>query len=793
MRASFFRSALGAPAFSAAIVLTLALGLGSNTALFSIADGLLFRSLPYENPGRLIVISETQPASRARALVSAPDFLAWKTSSRTIASMAAFRPWGFVLTGSGDAERLSGARVSAELFPLLGVRPILGRTFLPSEDVYGASHVVLVSQRLWQQRLGASQLSERTLVLNGVPHAVVGVMPRDLRLPDADVWVPLALEPFALAQRGTRALTVVGRLAGGATLAQARSEMDAIAADLARRFPDANAGWGADAIPLDEHLVGRIRPTVLLLWGAVGLVLLAACANTAGLMFARAGARRQEIAVRRALGAGRARLVRRLLGESVTLALVAGVAGIPLASALLALLVRLAPPDLPSLGDARIDLRVAAFSVALSIVTGVVFGLLPALRTTHDDLSPLLRGGRSDGAAAPATFRNAAVACQMAIALIVLICAGLLVRSFDRLLSVDVGFDPQRVLTMTVAPGPRYADPTRRAAFFAQLLRDLEAIPGVVSAGFVSHPPLAAPPLTVDVAVEGRAPPTPRSIPSASYSAVGGKWFETMGVPLLRGRGFASSDAAGAPPVVVISENLARLLWPGSDPVGHRLIVGGTIGADTTPREVVGVAGNVRASLESPPPLQIYVPYSQNAWPSMSVAVRTSGDPAQWSRSARAAVSALDPDQAVYNVRPFDQIVSRAVATRRFQMLIVSLFALVALALSFSGVYGIVTYTVRLRTREIGIRMALGAPPPSVLLLAVRDSLIWSVAGIFAGGLVAMGVTRALTGMLYDIRPTDPLTFAMAAAGATAIAACGSALAARRATSIDPLDALRVE
>ena len=444
------------------------------------------------------------------------------------------------------------------------------------------------------------------------------------------------------------------------------------------------------------------------------------------------------------------------------------------------------------MADARIDLRVAVFSAGLSIVTGVVFGLLPALRATHDDLSPLLRAGRAGGAALPAVFRNAAVACQIAVALIVLICAGLLVRSFDRVLAVNPGVDSARVVTMTVAPGPRYAEPARRAAFFAQLLHDLEAIPGVVSAGLVSHPPLASPPLTVDFSVEGRTT-AQGTLPSAAYSAVGGQWFETMGVTLVRGRRFAPGDSDGAPPVVMISANLAKLLWPAGDAVGHRLIVGGTIGADQAAREIVGVAGDVRMSIESAPSLQIYVPYPQNPWPSMSVAVRTSGDPALWSRRLREAVSALDPDQAAYNVRTFDQIVSRAVATRRFQALIVSLFALVALALSLGGVYGIVTYTVRLRTLEIGVRMALGAPRRSVILLAVRDSMIAATAGIVAGVLIASALTRALERMLYEIPATDPMTFAGAVAVAAAIAGVGAMLAAGRATSNNPLSALRVD
>jgi putative ABC transport system permease protein len=785
------RSLMKAPLFSTAVVLTLALALGANAALFAIVSHILLRPLPYSSPERLVVAGETRGGIRNRpGPSSAPAFLAWQGEARTFERLAAYRPWGFVVTGDGLPERLTGARVSADLFPLLGIHPILGRTFTPEDDVFGRPRVALVSEALWQRRLGSDRdLARRPLVLNGVPHAVVGVVPRGFSLPAADVWVPLALEPFTLTQPGTRALTVVGRLKKGSTVAQASAELEAISQRLTGRDP----GWGAGALSLRDNLVGPARPTLLVAWGAVALVLLVACANTASLMLARAAGRRREIAICRALGAPRSRVAARVLGESLVLALAGGVLGLPFAVALLRVVIALAPPDLPRLDGIGIDVPVAMFSGGLSIATALAFGSLPAVRASRADLSDELRGGRgAAGGAAHATLRHLAVSCQVGLTLVVLVGAGLLVRSFARVAAIDAGVQVERVLTMTVSlQDARYGDPRRRTAFFSDLLRRSAALPGVESTGLVSHVPLGGPPLIADVAVDGRPGSASAATLLATCSVVGGDWFGALRIPLVRGRMFSDHDAEGSPPVIIINARLAARLWPDGHAIGHRLVVGGTLGADPTPREIVGVVGDVRAALEAAPPDQVYLPHAQNPWPTMTMMARTSGDPGQWADPLRSAVLSIDADQAVYNMRTFESIVARATAARRFQAFIVSLFAAIALLLAAAGVYSVVTYGVRQRRQEIGVRLALGARRLDVVVLAVGDSLRWAAAGLLAGGAIALFAARFLAGMLYEVPPADIAAFAGAAIAATLVVALGSTLGARSALNIQPLIALR--
>lgn len=793
---TLFRSLLKAPLFSAAMVVTLGIGLGANAALFAIVNHILLRPLPYDEPARLVMAGETRGALRNRpGPSSAPAFLAWQREARSVERLAAYRPWGFVVTGGGDPERLIGARVSADLFPLLGIRPIVGKTFSAEDDVFGGPRVAVVSEALWQRRLGSDRdLARHTLVLNGVSHAVVGVLPHGFSLPAADVWVPLALEPFALAQPGTRALTVVGRLRNGASPAQASAELDAISQRLAARSRSGDTGWGAGAVPLQDQLVGAVRPTLLVAWGAVGLVLLIACANTASLMLARAAVRRREIAIRQALGAPRSRIAARVLGEGLVLALAGGVLGLALAVVLLRVVIALAPPDLPRLDGVGIDIPVAIFTAALSAATALVFGWLPAVRASQTGLSDELRAGTrgTTGAAGHTTLRHLAVSCQVGLTLVVLVGAGLLIRSFARASSIDAGFQSERVLTMTVSlPDARYGDPGRRSAFFSELLRRSAALPGVESAGFVSHVPLAGAPLTVDVTVDGRTGSGARETLLANCSVLAGDWFGTMRIPLIRGRMFSDRDGPGAPPVVIVNARLAARLWPGGDAVGHRLIVGAATGADQRPREIIGIAGDVRASLEAGPPDQVYLPHAQNPWPTLTMAIRTSGEPGRWTDPLRSTVLSIDPDQAVYNVRPFDSIVARALAARRFQAFIIVVFAAAALVLAAAGVYSVVAYGVRQRRQEIGVRLALGARGLDVVALAVGDSLRWAGWGLLCGGALAFVAARSLAGILYEIPPTDAAAFIGAAAVTSFVIVMGSAIAARAALTVDPLTALR--
>jgi putative ABC transport system permease protein len=785
------RSLARTPAFAAAVVVTLTAAMAANAAFFAGVDKLILRPLPYRDAGRLAVIFETQPGTRTRALVSPPDFLSLQGASRTLAGVAAYRRWGFVLATPGGAERIIGARVTANLLPVLGVQPALGRGFLDEEDVFGGAHVVIVSHAFWRQRLGSpADLTARVIVLGGVAHAVVGVLPPEFRLPAADVLVPMALEPFALTQRGNRALTVIARLSGDVSLAAARAELDTIAQDLGRRFPEANGGWGAGAIPLEQEVRGRYQAPLLMLWGSIGLVLLIACVNTSGLMLARVAARRQQIAVCRALGAGRRRIMGELLGESAILAVVAALLSVPLAQAVLAALVRIVPPDLSRLADARIDLRVTLFSLAVAVAAAAAIGLPAAMRGSRDDLSPLLRTGRWGGAA-DATLRRAALAGQIALAVIVVLGSSLLVRSLRQVLAVDPGFDPSHVLTMTLAPDAKYGDPSQRVAFFDLVMQRAEAVAGVEAAGISSHPPLAGGPLVADVFT---APPSAaRRAPDAiaNLSAVGGNWFAAMRIPLRAGRAFGRQDAAGRPAVVVISDNLAQRLWPGEPATGRRLFVGGSLGSDPGPREVIGVVGNVRTNLGADAPLQVYVPYAQNAWPTIGVAVRTAGDPQASAGAVREAIRRIDTSQAVYDFASLDQIAARAVAPRRFQAIVVSLFALFAILLAAMGAHAVMAYAVRQRTAEFGVRLALGASRRSVVLLALGEVLRPAVVGVAIGSCLALPAVRAMRALLFSVRPTDPVSFAVALGVVGTIVLVASLSSGLRASRIDAVKTLR--
>jgi len=788
-----FRALVRAPAFSAAVVLTLAAGMAANAAFFAGVNTLLLAPLPYRDAGRLVVLAETQPGTRARALVSPPNFLSWKAGTTSLAGIAAYRPWGFVLTTADGAERITGARVTADLLAVLGVQPAIGRAFLAEEDAFGGPHVVIVSHAFWRQRFGGvAALTGRTLVLGGVAHTVVGVLPADFRLPAADVLVPLALEPFALAQRGNRALTVVARLSDRTSITAARAELEAVAQDLGRRFPDANAGWGIGAIPLDEEVRGRYRQALLMLWGSIGLVLLIACANTAGLMLARVAARRQQIAICRALGAGRGRVIGELLSESVILVGIAAALSLPLAYGILAALVAIVPPDLSRFADARIDPRVVAFSLLVAIGAAAIIGLPAALRGARDDLSPLLRSGRW-GAWGDAVLRRAALAGQLALAVIVVLGSSLLVRSLQQVLAIDPGFASAHVLTMALAPDAKYGDPPRRIAFFDAVIGRVAAVPGVEAVGITSHPPLASAGLVADVFIADGQPLAARRPADAiaNLSAIGGDWFAAMRIPLRAGRWLGRDDGPGTAPVVVISGNLAHRLWPGQAATGKRIFVGGSLGSDPRPREVVGVAGSVRTNLESDAPFQVYVPYAQNAWPTMSVAVRTSGEPAALAGAIREAVRRVDAGQAVYNLAALDQITARAIAPRRFQAIVVSLFAVFAIVLAAMGSHAVIAYAVRQRTTEFGVRLALGASRRSVVLLALQEGMRPALLGIAMGSCIAVPVVRGMRTLLFSVRPADPASLAVTLASVFAVVLAASLASGIRAARIDAVKTLR--
>jgi putative ABC transport system permease protein len=781
------------PGFTAVVVATLALGIGANSALFSVVNAVLLRPLPFADPQRVMTLWEANARQGvSRSEVSAASFVDWRRESRAFDRIAAFRPWGFVLTGKQEPARVRGARVSARLFPLLGVRPILGRAFLEEEDRFGAPRVVLLGHALWQERFGADpSVVGRTVRLNDEPHTIVGVLPPGLPLPDAELSVPLQLEPYAMTQRGNRSLTVLGRLTAGITLAQAQAELNAIAARIAGREPS-NAGWGVAVVPLHEHMVGRIRPTLFVLWGAVGAVLLIACANVAHLLLQRTTARRHEVAVRAALGAGRARLVRQLVTESVVLSLPSGALGLLLAGWGTNVMTALAPSVLPRANETAADPDVALFTVGLALLTGIAFGLFPAWHAASGDPHETLKEGRTAFAAGAsrARFRSVIVAVESMLALVVLVAAGLLLRSFVRVRGVDLGFDAARELTMTISlPDSRYPQAHQRAAFFGEVLERVRGIPGVEAAGMVSHLPLAPGALRTDFTVAGRLR-APGEVPTADYVNCNPDYFRALAIPLRKGRAFTLLDGPSTPPVAIVNDAFARRYWPTEEPLGQRIVVGAALGANPAPRTVVGVVGDIRSrGLDAEAQPAIYVPYAQNPWPTMTLVARTAADPMTVAAAVRSQVQALDPAQAVYNERSMEQVLFRSLAARRFPALLVTLFALVASALAALGVYAVISYGVALRSHELGVRMALGAEPRDVLGLVVGGALRSAAIGTALGCAAAAGLTRLFETMLFGVTPLDAVTFAGAASFLLVTAFLAGYLPARRAMRIDPVAA----
>lgn len=803
------------PGFTTVAILTLALGIGANTALFSVVNGVLLRPLPYAEPERLVSIRNTWEGNddllAAIASISPAEYFDYRDRLKAFESFGVYTTAIYSLTGDGEPERLSAAAMTSDVFRVLGVAPVAGRTFTPAEDVPGATTVVL-GYGLWQRRFGgARDIIGRSILLNGVARTVVGVMPIGFRLPEqlsdtdpAQLFVPLGLSRDSVRIRGSHYLTGVARLAPGVTPAQGSADVAAVARRFPVEFPDdypAAMHFSGGALPLLDSVVGRVRPTLLVLIGAVGFVLLIACANVANLLLSRTEARRREMAVRTALGAGRGRLVRQLLVESVVLALAGGAGGVALAVLGTRALVALRPDEIPRLDAIGVDARVLVFALVASTLVGVVFGLLPAIQATRLDVQSTLREGTrgSSGGARQGT-RRALVITEVAIALLLLVGAGLLTRSFVRLFSVDPGYRVDHVLTVPITlPSTRYPEDERVIGFFRELGRRVSALPGVTAAGGVAGVPLVAERGDLSIEIEGRPVAPGEQRRRADWQVVTPGYFRAIGMRLLRGRGIEETDLANTPGVVVINEALAKKYWANDDPIGARFRLGGNAGPGMV--TIVGVVADVRQSgLAMPAEPEMYLAHTQfRFWGgggilrSLSLVLRTVGEPAAMTRAVRNEVAALDAQLPLGQFRTMEQVRGESVARPRFLMFLFSAFSAVAFAIAVIGIYGVIAYGVAQRRREIGIRVALGARPALVARMVVRQGLVLAGVGIVAGLAMAFGLTRFLAGMLFDVTPTDPLTLAAVAASLAVAALVASWIPARRATRMDPVEVLRAE
>ncbi len=785
--------------FTTIAILTLALGIGANTAIFSVVNGVLLRPLAYHDPDRLVWLGHTGAKSNRKAAISPPTFADYRNQCQSFENLTALFAYNstFNLMRNGEPERLQGRRVSANFFATLGVAPMLGRGFLAEEDAPGRNRVVVLSRVLWQRRFGADQnIVGKALRLNGQDFTVIGVMPDSFRWEADELWSPLALSPanFTPDNRGNEFLQVIARIKPQAALQQGQDEVAGIAAQIVRQNPEiypASSGFAAQVKPLREQVVGDVRLMLLTLLGAVGFVLLIACANVANLLLARASARRKEIVIRAALGASRFRLIRQMLTESLVLATLSGLGGLLLARLGIYLLLTLNPANLPRLQEITVDARALLFLLGASVVAVLLCGLAPALQASKTDLQERLKeGGRGAGAGRQRALGLLVVA-EVAMSLLLLAGAGLMIRSFLRLTQVDPGFAPDHVLTMRVElPAPKYPEPLKRLAFFQQTLERIRALPGVVSAGAVGELPLGGGVRSATFAIEGRQTGPNEALPHSDIRTITPGYFQTMKIPLLKGRDFTEQDNARGALVAMIDETLARLYWPGEDPIGKRLDL--QFADKPIWMEIVGVVGRIKhKGLDAEYKGQIFYPLAQGGNSGMHLVARTTSDPLNMVSAARGAIRAVDPEQPVYRVMTMELVVADAVAQPRLTMVLLGVFAALALALAAVGIYGALSYAVTQRTHEIGVRMAIGARGGDVLLMVVRQGMRLTGAGVALGLIASFALTRLMKGLLFGVNATDPVTFAAIALLLSGVALAACHLPARRATKVDPLSALR--
>ncbi len=784
------RSLLKRPAFTAIAVLTLALGIGANTAIFSVLNAVLLRPLPYAGADRIVRIDETE--GRGGMGVSPPNLLDFQQQNHSFVNIAGYAGGSFILTGAGEPLRVQSVNVSHNMFSVLGVNALFGRSFSEDDERRGQNQVALIGYNLWRRRFGGDKgLVGHQITLDNKNYSVVGVMPPDFEFPiqteRVEVWVPLLLPEDMSQLRGAHYLDVVGRIKPGVSLTQAHADLEVIAQRLALQFPKFVPGK-TTVVPLKQDMVGEVQPYLLMLAGAVILVFLIAAANVASLMLARAAERQKEFALRTALGASRSRITRQLLTESLILSSLGGVGGVLLATWGTDFLVAIAPGDLPRLQSAHIDSWVLLFALATSLICGILLGLIPVWRSAVPDLHVTLKEGECRSATTPRqSLRKALVVTEVTLALVLLCGAGLLIKSLWKLNAVDPGFDPQKVLVAEVVlPKSKYPDEARQTAFFQQLLERVKSLPDVESAGGTSNLPLSGTNMVFLASVDGQ----PNSSFPASFRAVSHDYFRTMRIPLLEGRWFDDRDTASNQAVVVINQTMARQIWPDQESLGQRI----KHGFKEQVAEVVGVIGDVKyGGLDQQAKPEMYAPFSQRPWPFMRVVVRTKSDPLSLAAAIRSEAQAIDKDQPIDKLTTMASVVNASIATRRFYMQLLGTFAALAFILASVGIYGIVSYSVAQRTREIGIRMALGAKQSDVLRLVLAEGFRLAILGVVLGLAGAFAATRVLTNLLFQVKPTDPMTFIGLSLLLALVALLASYIPARRATKVDPLVALRYE
>jgi putative ABC transport system permease protein len=790
-----FRILRKSPGSTVVAVIALALGIASTTAIFSVVDEVLLHPLPYPDSGRIVFVSQKLRSTGADASASPANYLDWVAQNHSFSYMAASRGFQGSLTGGERPERIRFTIVSADFFPLFSVNPLLGRGLLVEDEKAGKDHVVVLSYGLWKSRFGSDRgLVGHNITLNGEPYTVVGVMPANFAPDDyGELWMPSPWDvpPHPLAPdkdprplRDSNYFEVWARLKPEVTLEQARAEMGAIARRLEKQYPDSDTDVGINVVAMQENFVSDIRPALLLLVAAVVLVLLIGCANVANLLLARATERAKEVFIRSALGASRLRLVRQLLTESILLALIGGVLGVLLAAWAVPALLALSPPDISDFKHMGLDPEVLGFSIAVSVLSGILFGMAPSFHASRENLSGSLKEGERGSTSSRGRTRSALVVVEVGLSLVLLISAGLIVKSFVRLVNVDPGFNPDRLLVFSVGLPPS-ASPAQQDAFYLQVQERLQSVPGVQSVGAVSRLPLAGgnSSRTFMIAGSDQGHSADMRVSTPSY-------FQAMGIPLLKGRNLSQQDSQSSVQVAVVNETLARTVFSGQDPIGKYIT---DFGPALARLQIVGVIGNVRhQGLETAPRAEVYLPFGEAHWPSVFMVVRSkTSDPLALTSAVQAAVWSVDKDVPLANLRSMQDVIANSVARRRFTMLLLAIFAGLAMLLAAVGLYGVMSYTVSQRTHEIGIRMALGAQKPDVLKLVVSQGMSLVALGLALGVVASVAATRLMSGLLFGVSATDPMVFGMVVALLASVALAANYVPARRATKVDPMVALR--